>query len=317
MSDKSGISILGIYVADTAYVAKRMPSMGETLSGSGFSLGPGGKGSNQAVAAGRAGAQTSFISKIGNDPFGEMALKIYQESGVTPKLTIMDDMPSGAAFIFVDEQTGANAIIVYPGAAGTISVEDVEAQRACIESSSVFVTQLEQPPEAAHKGLEIARNAKVRTVFNPAPANDFPDAIYPLCDYIVPNETEAEALVGFPILTEQDAARAGDMLLARGVGAALITLGERGVYYHTSQVSRLIPSVTNGVVIDTAGAGDAFIGGFAAALADGANDIEAVQFGCATAGIAVTRRGTAPAMPDLKEILELLETPDAIKGGAR
>lgn len=315
MSGQSGISILGIYVADTAYVAKRMPHMGETLSGSDFSLGPGGKGSNQAVAAGRAGATTSFISKIGNDPFGEMALKIYQEANVTPKLTIMDDMPSGAAFIFIDEKSGDNAIIVYPGAAGTISVDDVEAQRDCIEASSVFVTQLEQPAEAALRGLEIARDANVRTVFNPAPANAFPDAIYPLCDYIVPNETEAEALVGFPISTEEDAARAGDMLLDRGVGAALITLGERGVYYHRPQVSKLVPSVTNGTVIDTSGAGDAFIGGFAAALADGANDIEAVQFGCATAGIAVTRRGTAPAMPDRKEILELLENPDAIKGG--
>lgn len=316
MSDKSGISVLGIYVADTAYMAKRMPVMGETLFGSGFSLGPGGKGSNQAVAAGRAGADTSFISKIGNDPFGEMALKIYEESGVKPKLTIMDDMPSGAAFIFINEDTGANAIIVYPGAAGTISVQDVEDQRACIETSSVFVTQLEQPSAAAHKGLEIARNAKVRTVFNPAPANEFPDAIYPLCDYIVPNETEAEALVGFPISSEEDATRAGELLLARGVGAALITLGERGVYYHSSQASTLIPSVTNDLVIDTAGAGDAFIGGFAAALAAGSNDIDAVRFGCATAGIAVTRRGTAPAMPDLAEILELLDTSYAVEGEA-
>ncbi len=315
MSGQSGISILGIYVADTAYMAKRMPEMGETLSGSGFSLGPGGKGSNQAVAAGRAGAKTAFISKIGNDPFGEMALNIYKEAGVSPKLTIMDDMPSGAAFIFVNEETGANAIIVYPGAAGTISVQDVEDQRACIEGSSIFVTQLEQPADAAHKGLEIARAANVRTVFNPAPANAFPEAIYQLCDYIVPNETEAEALVGFPIDTEDDARRAGDMLLERGVGVALITLGERGVYYHSPQLSKLVPSLTNDVVIDTAGAGDAFIGGFAAALAAGSDDIEAVRFGCATAGIAVTRRGTAPAMPDRKEILELLENPDAIKGG--
>lgn len=306
MTIQSGISILGIYVADTAYMAKRMPEMGETLSGSGFSLGPGGKGSNQAVAAGKAGAKTTFISKIGNDAFGEMALKIYAEAGVTPKLTVMDDIPTGAAFIFINDDTGENAIIVYPGAAGTISVQDVDDQRECIAASSVFVTQLEQPSEAALRGLEIARNAQVRTVFNPAPANAFPDAIYALCDYIVPNETEAAALVGFPILTEEDAARAGECLLSKGVGVALITLGERGVYYHSPQASQLIPAVSSGQVIDTSGAGDAFIGGFTAALSAGKTDIDAIKFGCATAGIAVTRRGTAPAMPDRKEILELL-----------
>ncbi len=311
MNNKSGVSVLGIYVADTAYMAARLPEIGETILGSGFSLGPGGKGSNQAVAASRAGAETSFISKIGRDPFGDMALKIYEQSGVKTRLTIMDDVPSGAAFIFVNEDTGENAIIVYPGAAGTISIQDVEDQRACIESSSVFVTQLEQSPEAALRGLEIAREAKVRTVFNPAPANAFPDAIYPLCDYIVPNETEAEALVGFPITSEQSAARAAEVLLARGVGAALITLGEKGVFYHSRQISQHVPAVTNGTVIDTAGAGDAFIGGFTAALAAGKSDIESVQFGCATAGIAVTRRGTAPAMPHLSEILQLLEAPVA------
>ncbi len=317
MSEQSGISVLGIYVADTAYMASRMPAIGETIFGSGFSLGPGGKGSNQAVAAARAGAQTSFISKIGNDPFGEMALKIYKEAGVQPKLTVMEDVPSGAAFIFVNDATGENAIIVYPGAAGTISLDDVEAQRACIESSSVFVTQLEQPAEAALKGLEIARGAGVVTVFNPAPANPFPDAIYPLCDYIVPNETEAEALVGFPISTEDDAIRASEILLSRGVGAALITLGERGVYVHSPKISTLVPAITNAKVIDTSGAGDAFIGGFSAALADGKDDIEAIRFGCATAGIAVTRRGTAPAMPNLDEILALLnsaESADSVSG---
>lgn len=320
MSNKSGVSVLGIYVADTAYMAKRLPEIGETILGSGFSLGPGGKGSNQAVAASRAGADTYFISKIGKDPFGDMALKIYEDSGVNTRLTIMDDVPSGAAFIFVNEDTGENAIIVYPGAAGTISVQDVEDQRECIESSSVFVTQLEQSPQAALRGLEIAKNAKVRTVFNPAPANEFPDDIYPLCDYIAPNETEAEALVGFPITSEECAARAGDALLAKGVGVALITLGEKGVYYHSQHISQLVPSVTNDSVIDTAGAGDAFIGGFTAALAAGKSDIESVQFGCATAGIAVTRRGTAPAMPYLNEIVQLLETSAAtyrIDGDAR
>ncbi|BCH62107.1 ribokinase (plasmid) [Agrobacterium vitis] len=303
-----GVSILGIFVADTAYLAARLPVVGETITGSGFSVGPGGKGSNQAVAAARAGegANVSFISKIGRDTFGDLALKTYADAGVLPKLTVMDDQPTGAAFIYVNDKTGDNAIIVYPGAAGTITIEDVEAARQTIETSAIFVTQLEQPSEAAHHGLMIARKAGVTTIFNPAPAEPFPDAIYPLCDYIIPNETEAAALVGFPLDTIEDAKRAGDVLLERGVGAAIITLGSRGVLFHSHDASVAVPAIAAGPVIDTTGAGDAFVGGFAAALADGFTPLDAVRFGCATAGIAVTRRGTAPAMPERSEIEALL-----------
>lgn len=303
---KSGVSILGIFVADTAYLAPRMPVIGETIMGSGFAVGPGGKGSNQSVAAAKAGAQVSFISKIGRDTFGDLALKTFAGAGVTPKLTVMDDEPTGAAFIFVNESTGDNAIIVYAGAAGTIGIEDVEAARATIEQSKVFVTQLEQPAEAAHKALAIARAAGVTTIFNPAPAGPFPEQIYSLSDYIVPNETETAALVGFNLDTIDDARRAGDILLSRGVAAAVITLGDRGVLLHRPGGSVHVPAIAGGTVIDTTGAGDAFVGGFAAALARGTDPLEAVRFGCATAGIAVTRRGTAPAMPELAEIEALL-----------
>ncbi|SDA62265.1 pfkB family carbohydrate kinase [Sinorhizobium sp. NFACC03] len=117
---KVGVSILGIFVADTAYLARRMPVVGETITGSGFSVGPGGKGSNQAVAAARAGSPVSFISKLGRDTFGEMALRTYVEAGVTPKIVQMDDLPTGAAFIYVNDQNGENAIIVYPGAASRL-----------------------------------------------------------------------------------------------------------------------------------------------------------------------------------------------------
>lgn len=309
---QTGVSILGIFVADTAYLASRMPQVGETIMGSGFSLGPGGKGSNQAVAAARAGAPVYFMSKIGRDSFGDMALKLYAETSVTPHLVQIDDLPTGAAFIYVNKTSGENAVIVYPGAAGTISLSDVEAWRTAIEQSAVFVTQLEQPAAAAQRALEIARAAGVVTVFNPAPADAFPDAIYPLCDYIVPNETEAAALVGFSLAALADARLAGDRLLAKGAKTALITLGSRGVLYHTRSNSVLVPAVAPGPVIDTTGAGDAFVGGFSAALALGDEPVEAVRFGCATAGIAVTRRGTAPAMPERAEILALL----AAGGGA-
>jgi ribokinase len=299
---KSGVCILGIFAADTAYQAKRMPAVAETIIGSGFALGPGGKGSNQAVAAAKAGADVTFLSKVGRDAFGELALSTLKQAGVKPKLEQMDDQPTGAAFIFVNETNGDNAIIVVPGAAGTLSKDDVEKHRGIIERSAVFMTQLEQPIEAAMRGLEIAHSAGVTTIFNPAPAKDFPDSIYQHCDFIAPNEVEAAAIVGFEIKTDDDARRAGDVLLKKGAKAALITLGARGVLYHNAGQSHRVPARTLGKVIDTTGAGDAFLGGFASALSRGLTPLAAIAFGCVTAGLAVTRRGTAPAMPYLAEI---------------
>ena len=302
----SGVSILGIFVADTAFLARRMPDVGETLKGSGFSIGPGGKGSNQAVAAARAGADVSFVTKLGRDAFADMALLAFSEEGIRPVVTQVEDLPTGAAFIFVNDRTGANAIIVYPGAAGSIGIHDVEAARETIERSAVFVTQLEQPVPAAQRGLEIASKAGVMTVFNPAPAEAFPDEMFPLCDYIIPNESETAAIVGFPLDSLDDARRAGDLILKKGAKAAIITLGARGVLFHTSRQSVPIGAVSLGPVVDTTGAGDAFVGGFAAALARSDNPLDAAKFGCATAGIAVTRRGTVAAMPFLQETSRLI-----------
>jgi ribokinase len=168
------------------------------------------------------------------------------------------------------------------------------------------VTQLEQPIPAAQRGLEIARAAGVVTIFNPAPAAPIPDSIYPLCDYIVPNETEAAALTGLSVATLADAKRVGDALLAKGAKTALITLGERGALFHNRERSVEIPAISAGPVVETTGAGDAFVGGFAAAIARGTDPLDAARFGCAVAGISVTRAGTAPSMPRLAEVEALL-----------
>ncbi|MDR9763079.1 ribokinase [Rhizobium redzepovicii] len=306
MSKKSGIVILGIFAADTAYKAKRLPHIAETLMGSGFTLGPGGKGSNQAIAAAKAGGKVTFISRVGNDPFGEMALAAYAAAGVKANVMKMDGVSSGAAFIFVDEVSGDNAIIVVPGAAGLIGIEDVDANRAAIESAQIFMTQLEQPLEAALHGLSMAKRAGVTTIFNPAPARAIPDEIYGLCDFIVPNEVEAAELVGHAITTDEQVRAAGRTLLDRGARAAVITLGGRGAYYHTVDQSQFVPAFSAGNVIDTTGAGDSFLGGFATAISEGQTPIEAVRFGSATAAIAVTRPGTAPAMPSRAEINALM-----------
>jgi ribokinase len=305
---KSGVAILGIFVADLAFRSGRMPVVGETLIGSGFAMGPGGKGSNQAVAAARAGAKVRFISKIGADSFGDIAMATWADEGIEAHVGRSTSEPTGAAFIYVNDQNGENAIIVVPGAAGTISVADVDAASEAIRGSAVFVTQLEQPIDAAQRGLEIARAANVITIFNPAPAVPFGDALYSLTDYITPNESEAAALTGLPVESVDDARRAGDVLLKKGVGTALITLGEKGALFHSKEKSILVPAFNAGQVVETAGAGDAFNGGFAAALARGMDPLAATRFGCAVAGISVTRHGTAPAMPHLQDVEALLKS---------
>jgi len=302
---KQGVAILGIFVADLAFRAGRQPVIGETLMGSGFKMGPGGKGSNQAVAAARAGASVSFISRLGQDAFGEIALATWKAEGITPRVAMSDSEPTGAAYIFVSDKTGENAIIVVPGAAGGISAADVERERAAIEGASVFVTQLEQPIEAALRGLEIARAAGSVTVFNPAPAAAVPERLYALCDYVIPNETEAAGITGIRVTTLEDAKRAGDVLLQKGAGAAIITLGAKGALFHSKAQSVMIDAFNAGKVIETAGAGDSFVGAFAAGLAEGMEPVAAARFGCAAAAISVTRAGTAPAMPKRSEIVAL------------
>lgn len=304
---KNGVVILGVFVADLAFRAGRLPAIGETIAGSGFAVGPGGKGSNQAVAAARAGADVTFISRVGSDTFGELAFRTWKADGIQPRVTQMATGATGAAFIYVHETRGENAIIVVPGAAMDLCAADVEAASDAIRASRVFVTQLEQPVGAARRGLEIARAAGTVTVFNPAPAIEIDDALLSLCDYVVPNESEAEALTGIAVGDLAAARRAGDALLAKGAGTALITLGERGALFHAKDRSVHIAPFVAGKVVETTGAGDAFVGGFAASLAAGADPLEAARFGSAAAGISVTRPGTAPAMPRYAEIEMLLE----------
>lgn len=304
------IVILGIFVADTAYRAERMPKMGETILGRTFVLGPGGKGSNQAVAAAMAqsgtGGKTHFITRLGRDDFAQIARSTWAKAGVHPEVTEDPESYTGAAFIFLEEATGNNAIIVSPGAAGRVSVDDVEARRGLIEGAAVFVTQLEQPIPAARRALEIARAAGVRTILNPAPAAPLQDAMLALCDFVTPNESEAEALTGLPVTSVTEAETAADALLAKGVGAVVITLGGNGALYRDRSRSVHVPVISAGPVVETTGAGDAFNGGFAVALSEGRDVVDAVRFGCATAGISVTRPGTAPAMPARAEIDALL-----------
>ncbi len=300
------VVILGVFVADTAYRADRQPKMGETILGRSFALGPGGKGSNQSVASAMAGAETHMITRLARDPFGDMALATWKTAGVIPAVKFVDEGYTGAAYIFLEHATGNNAIIVCPGVAGDISAADIEERADLIAGASVFVTQLEQPIAAAQRALEIARAGGATTILNPAPAAELPPGLLALCDYVTPNESEAEALTGLPVTNPDDALAAAKALLAQGARAAVITLGGQGALFHDGTQTVHVPVFNAGPVKETTGAGDAFTGGFAAALARGIDPVTAVRYGSATAGISVTRAGTAPAMPSLAEIEALL-----------
>ncbi len=307
ISQRSGtVAILGVFVADAAYRAIRQPNMGETILGNSFALGPGGKGSNQAVAAARCNAHVSFITKLGQDAFAQMALDLYAKETINAHAEQISDSYTGSAYIFIDEASGDNAIIVCPGAATTITPAFVDSAKSTIESADVFITQLEQPIDAAEHALSIARAAGVTTILNTAPAESVSDSIFQLCDYVTPNETEVEAYTGVKVITIQDAKKAGDVLLDKGVGTALITLGEQGALLHNKNQTIHVPAFNAGKLMETTGAGDAFNGGFAAAIAQKQSPADAARFACAVAGLSVTKAGAAPSMPMLEDVLALM-----------
>ncbi|MBD3764876.1 MAG: ribokinase [Rhodobacterales bacterium] len=300
------VVVLGIFVADTAYRADRLPRMGETILGRHFALGPGGKGSNQAVAAARAGGRVHLITRIGADPFGAMGHRLWDEAGVHPAVTEDPDSFTGAAFIFLDHATGQNAIIVCPGAAERLDEGDVDRHADLIAGARVFLTQLEQPLAAARRGLQIARAAGVTTILNPAPAMPLPAGLLPLCDIITPNETEAQALTGLPVTTPDQAAAAAAALRAMGARAACITLGPAGALWQDDTGTLRVPGIPMPDVVDTVGAGDAFNGALATALAQGRPPEQALRFANAAAAISVTRPGAASSSPARAEIEALL-----------
>ena len=301
------IVVLGSYVADVAFRAERLPAWGETLMGSGFALGPGGKGSNQAVAAARAGAAVQMISRLGDDAFGRLARETWAADGIDASLVGSCDVPTGAAAILIDAVRGENAIIVVPGACFTLTATDVDAAGEAIRSAGVLLTQLELPLETVERGLRLARSAGALTILNPAPAQALSDEMLRLVDFLIPNETEAALLTGQSVESVTQAESAARALRRRGARCVIVTLGARGALVCAEGAEVLLVGAFNaGAVVETTGAGDAFCGGFAAALSEGRSALEAVRFGCATAGISVTRPGTAPSMPRREEIEALL-----------
>ncbi|MFT0548771.1 ribokinase [Allopusillimonas ginsengisoli] len=305
--NQSGIFVSGIYAADLVFSGRRLPAPGETVTADGFMRSHGGKGSNQAIAAVRAGAQVRFFTLIGDDAFGRAATALWQAEGICSMAKVIDEEVTGAAGIFLDTRTGHNSIFVYPGASRLMTPAHMDALEAEIAASAIFVIQLEQPAEVAARGLEIAHENGVTTILNPAPATILPDDIFARCDYLIPNETEASLLSGIAVNSLESAKAAADVLLEKGVRNVIITLGEKGAVLCNADESHLSPAVYVGPCIDTTGAGDGFAGGFAAGLARGLSPKQAMQFASALAGISVTRHGAAVSMPGIAEIEQVLK----------
>lgn len=299
---KPKITVLGSFVVDLTGRAPHLPVTGETVKGSTFKMGPGGKGSNQGVAAQRAGAEVTMITKLGKDTFGKLAMDNFKNEKMDTRFIFEDsEHETGAALIMVDENTSENKILVLSGACEHITDEDVEAARVSIENTDVFLTQLEINMDAIEKAVDIAHKKGVRTVLNPAPVQPVSDELLGKIDIIIPNEVEASILTGVKIETDEDVRKAAQVFLHKGIKNVIITLGSKGVYACTKDDEKFIPVIPV-KAIDTTGAGDAFSGGFVTALAEGKDFFKAVEFGNVVGALSVTKLGTAPAMPYREEI---------------
>ena len=299
------VIVIGSSNTDMVFRTPRFPGPGETIIGSDFSVIPGGKGANQAVAAARAGAQVVFVAKVGNDDLGRQALTGYAQDNIETRFILTDDgRPSGVAMILVDETSGMNSIVVAPGANANLLPEYLEAIAFEIQSADVLLVQLEIPLETVLRALELAAVTGVTTILNPAPARALPAHLLSLVDIITPNETEAWQLTGIAPEDADSMLASGKELLRQVRQAAIITLGEQGAYFiHQSGANHSIPTVRVNAVDSTA-AGDVFNGYLAAAIADKMPFEKAIRRANLAASLSVTRPGAQPSIPCHHEIID-------------
>ena len=296
------ISVLGIFVADISFSGSKIPAVGETILGNKYNVGPGGKGCNQAIAIARLGAQVNFISKIGKDFYGELAMNTLKENNINSHSIIRDEkLQTGVAGILIDENSGKNAINVIVGAPSTFKINEVDKQIDLIKNSKIFLTQLEVPKDVILHCLKIAKESGCLTILNPAPASEITNEFYNYIDFFTPNETEAEFYTGIKITNEQDAKKAANKLIKLGIKKAIITLGEKGLYYSDGKEDIYLKG-SRVKAVDTTGAGDAFNGGLAYGLSKGKTISECLELANKVAGFSTTKLGAGNAMPFLKDI---------------
>lgn len=304
------ITVFGSFVVDLMARADHLPTPGETVKSSMFKLGPGGKGFNQGIAANKAGANVTLITKLGEDSFAKVALdKLKEEDMNTDYIFFSDVESTGTALIMVDENTSENQIMVTSGACSTFDDNDIKKIESVIKQSKFLLTQLETNVDAVEKVIKLAYDNKTTVILDPAPIQEIRDEILEMVDIITPNEVEAAILTGIQINNMEDAKKAARYLLNKGIKNVVITLGEEGVLVYTEERYEVIENLKV-EVLDTTGAGDAFNGGFITALAEGKDIFEAAKFGRAVANLSVTKLGTSIAMPTRAEINDFISLND-------
>jgi ribokinase len=301
------IVVVGSYATGLTMKTDRIPCGGETVLGTGYRVDFGGKGSNQAIGCARLGAQVDFVASIGNDSFGDMAMALHREEGIGTKFCKRSsDAPTGVGFIVVEASSGHNCIVLDPGANEFLEPPDVSSAFASLDAAAVVLTQLEIPVDAAESALSHGRAAGAVTILNPAPVRPLPVSVFASTDILVPNETEAKVLAGYPADSTVEPEIVAKNLLSRGVKHVVMTLGEQGALLAHSSSQKLFPAVAVQAV-DTTGAGDAFNAGLAVALAHGDSIEMAVEFAIIIGAMAVTREGVVPSLPRLDEVRQFCQ----------
>ncbi len=301
------IVVFGSYVTDLTAFAPQLPVPGQTILGKYFRSGPGGKGSNQAIAIHRTGEDVTLITKLGKDALGEMAQAFYQNEAMEMKGILIDQSyETGAALIIVDEKTAQNEIVVTLGACEHFTEEDISYTKEVLADADIVLAQLETNLEATEAVIKYAKSRGILTILNPAPAKQLNDELFRSVDILTPNETEAASLTGLSVNNKDQTSvrKAAQNLLDRGVGKVVITLGEMGAYATDGSQEMFVSPIRIGQVVDTTGAGDAFNGGLASGLAQGMTFFQAIKYASVVSSLAVTKMGTAPSMPYKQEIMK-------------
>ncbi len=299
----SRIVVVGSSNTDMVVKTKTLPAPGETVTGGEFLMAPGGKGANQAVAAARLGANVTLVAKVGQDMFGDRAIEGYRAEGIATDLIFRDaENATGVALILVDQQ-GENLISVASGANHALTTEEVEQAAPRIQAADVVMLQLEIPLSVVRRAAELAADAGVPVILDPAPAPDtpLPSSLLEHVTYLTPNETEAARLTELAVEDEATAGRAAEKLLEQGAKNVIVTLGAKGALV-AGEASHFVPGHPV-EALDSTAAGDAFNGGLAVALAQGRSILEALRQASLVGAVAVTRMGAQPSLPTREDIV--------------
>lgn len=307
------ILVLGSSNVDLILRIPRFHNPGETIRGENLVTVFGGKGANQAMASKRLGGKVSFITKLGNDPYGESYLRYLIENGLDRKCLLKDkELPIGMALIELNPK-GENRIIVSPGANGSLSAKDLKRLTKVWRGVNVFVAQLEIPLPTVRIALEMAKDHGTLTLLNPSPSIPLPSELLSFVDFLVPNEWEAQSLTGIKMKGDRDLPKMAKRLLSRGAKNLVITLGPKGLFFKNKSEEIWMEAFRVNVV-DTTAAGDAFMGALACGLSEGKPMREVLRFANGAGALATTKLGAQPSLP-LRKDLEKFLSRNSMKSG--